>query len=885
MATKIIFTVTDASGNPEEGATVDIQLPEAGINTLDDSATLTTSVKFKTNRFGKVDNEFGYIELEPVIGVEYVAVITGANKKRKGIYKFIVPPSEPTDDPIKWTDLVLSPPPSGISYDAAAIADITNERILAQQAAESVNITDKPKYKPLDLRFINAGGNYIFNLAPGSESAFFTVKEDSLPTTALGSVIVPEDSVINFDVGTSFVFIKDNELYQTVDISFGGATENVKIDALDAGGTKLQSRTDVITLIKVDDNTWKVFNLAAGGDGDGTGQANLFAVYTQLGTLESRVSILAGAQAGYVEALNDLQARTSDNDSSIAYLNNAVASITSVLATLNATIDRKITEAVPGLGDIQTYVDEAEEQANISITNAGIAANASTSAGQSALTATQKLDAIEIIEDNIEEVLGASNIIAKNLADLKLLPYTEIQSAFLEGVNAPNDPECTSKRYWYDPESLEPSDDEYVIRSDFIPAPTIEDPAPVGTPDDTYPGRWLHLPLCNDQFLDGSISAAKLQTGTVVGRANLDPETGLTPGGAPSILYRSLSGDDFDTNGIGDRNTPNRAITARTIRGSHPYRSQNASGQFAGIPNANYKGHIILGSIGNLDIGQGSLDYTHLKGSVNTIDRYGNYSSHLRQFSDARIISGGYRSLQAQTTARSNGGETRFEMLAGCCFAVNGDIHGNQALYDYVRWTENSDRDVGDGTAQRFIISSSPPWNMGHGDIGLFVNLEYNGDGTIYGAQFSDTPVWAYNGKTNIAPDKKEIVNGVVKNYKKVRTEQPPLHPKDGGSLKEYTDWLAKSEVKFVEIDHEMKNRDMVDIPHPFAKYQKGDEYVFLDPCCDFVDQLKIMMEHGEDIYSLFTDGYVEFDHVPDGMTTPKGVVAKRPKWKNTKSK
>jgi hypothetical protein len=882
MATKISFTITDANGNPEEGALIDIQLPEAGINTLDDTAILSTSVKVKTNSLGKVDNEFGYIELEPVVGIEYVAVITGANKKRKGIYRFIVPPSESTDPPINFPDLVLSPPPSGISYDAAAIADITNERILAQQAAESVNISSKPKYKPLDLRFINSAGNYIFNLAPGNESAFFIVREDSLPTSTQATVIVPDDSTINFEIGTSFVFIKDNTLFQTVDVSFGGASEDVFIEALDAGGTKLQARTDVITLIKVDDNTWKVFNLAAGNGDGGTGQSNLFAVVTQLGTLEARVSNLAGALAAHGEMLNDLQLRTSDNDSSIAYLNNAVASITSVLATLNATIDRKITEAVPGLGDIQNFVDDAETSANTAITNAGIAAGASDSAGQSALTATQKLDAIEIIEDNIEAVLGASNIIAKNLVDLKLLPYTEIQSAFLEGVNAPNDPECTSKRYWYDPTSLEASDDVYVIRSDFIPAPTIADPAPVGTPDDTYPGRWLHLPLCNDQFEDGSISAAKLQTGTVIGRANLDPVTGLTPSGAPSILYRSLSGDDFDTNGIGTRGVPSREIRPRTIYGTHPYGSSSFP---AGTPTFNYKGHIQLGTIGNYDIGERSIDFGHLKGGYSATDRYGNANDHLKAFSEARIIAGGYRSLNAVTSAQSYGGESRFEMWAGCCFAKHKQSdHTTVALWDYVKWSENSEDDKGDGTASRFILDSSPPWNMGHGDIGLFVNLKYNGDGTIYGAQFSNTPVWAYNGKTDITPDKREVVNGVVKKYKKINIEQPPLHPKNGGNLREYTDWLQNSEIEFVEIDHEMKNRDMVDIPHPFATYQAGDEFVFLDPCCDFVDQLKIMMEHGEDIYELFTGGYIEFDHVPDGMVTPNGCVAKRPKWKNKKS-
>jgi hypothetical protein len=531
--TKVAFNVVDANGNPEEGALIDIQLPEAGISEA--GSVLPTSLKIKTNAEGKVDNSDGFVELEPVATVPYVVVITGANKKSKGIYKFIVPDLAALDPPqpdkvLKAEELFYLPPPSGESYDAAAIADITNERILAQAGRIGT------PYTPIDTEFRNSGGVYTYTPLAGQANGFFIIDESTLsPATKEGTVLIPADDTTYFDDGTSFLFIRDNLTYSAspLNISFGGATQSVRVDPLGIVPVKLESASDVIQLIKVADNTWKIFNLTQGGGGEGgTGgfdaitQGTFNVVFGSINDIEGRISQILTAQTQYIDHLNVIEQRMSDNDAATSALNNAVASITTILAGLNATIDRKITEAVPGLGDLTAFVEASELARDIAIDNAVAAGNASESATQSAIDATNAKDAAQASETAITTALGNSNIISNSLADLVLLPYPEIQSSFLEGIDSPSQPEGTAQRYWFDPTSTAQINDKFSVESTdqiFVDAraagtvsnevlntvilPTYEilgilDPL---TPDD--PGRWLALPIEVEEL-------AKIDNGT-----------------------------------------------------------------------------------------------------------------------------------------------------------------------------------------------------------------------------------------------------------------------------------------------------------------------------------------------------------------------------------
>ena len=183
-------------------------------------------------------------------------------------------------------------------------------------------------------------------------------------------------------------------------------------------------------------------------------------------------------------------------------------------------------------------------------------------------------------------------------------------------------------------------------------------------------------------------------------------------------------------------------------------------------------------------------------------------------------------------------------------------------------------------TATQRYISASPPYNIGDGDIANFTYLVYDKNNQLVASYVADTPPWAYNGPTNIMPDlvkRNEVNNELIKlkkQYKKI-----VLPPWRGGNEDEWNDWNANKEFEFVEIDHEMKNRDMDLIPHPYPNLREGDYVVLVEPCCDITDKFKDLHEDGESIYNIIKDGYIELKEEVN-CCKPNGVKVMRPKWK-----
>jgi len=164
--------------------------------------------------------------------------------------------------------------------------------------------------------------------------------------------------------------------------------------------------------------------------------------------------------------------------------------------------------------------------------------------------------------------------------------------------------------------------------------------------------------------------------------------------------------------------------------------------------------------------------------------------------------------------------------------------------------------------AQQRYINSSPPYNIGDGDIPLFFFGLLRGGG-MAATYSADVPPWAYNGPTSV---KAEAVGLNGKKYKINRKTN-----KDNG----------KVEKTYEEITHTVKNADMGIIPHPFGELEKGDEIILLNPP-DTLDLLE-MHEAGESIAGLFDDDYLRLDNSPIVRAMPDGVKACRYKWKNTK--
>lgn len=167
-----------------------------------------------------------------------------------------------------------------------------------------------------------------------------------------------------------------------------------------------------------------------------------------------------------------------------------------------------------------------------------------------------------------------------------------------------------------------------------------------------------------------------------------------------------------------------------------------------------------------------------------------------------------------------------------------------------------------DGTpsAQQRYINSSPPYDLGDGEIPLFVFAEVSPAGDVLRTYTADVPPWAYNGPTRVdgrpTPDGRKV---------QVRRVIDPVT----GDI--YTETI--------EVTNDIKNADMHLIPCPWDDVKPVNTVVLLDPCETL--ELKLMHESGEEVHELFNKGYLVIDDVKLERRTPIGVQAVPIKWRN----
>lgn len=172
------------------------------------------------------------------------------------------------------------------------------------------------------------------------------------------------------------------------------------------------------------------------------------------------------------------------------------------------------------------------------------------------------------------------------------------------------------------------------------------------------------------------------------------------------------------------------------------------------------------------------------------------------------------------------------------------------------------------------FITSSPPFDMGDGEIPLFVWINLHTDGTM-SVSSCDVPPWAYNGPTNIRPDSVKLINN-------------PENPRHGQLLKTKLFKTIDEETGLItveerEITHAHKNADMALIPHPFASRAAGDNILILDPP-DTLELLELM-KAGQSINELLHNDYLRINNEPISRAVPNGVTPSKYRWKNTQSK
>lgn len=161
-------------------------------------------------------------------------------------------------------------------------------------------------------------------------------------------------------------------------------------------------------------------------------------------------------------------------------------------------------------------------------------------------------------------------------------------------------------------------------------------------------------------------------------------------------------------------------------------------------------------------------------------------------------------------------------------------------------------------TIEQRYIQASPPYDLGDGEIPLFIFVNVDSSGKVISVYEAPEAPWHYNGPTNIKADLYK--NGIGYQLRKdpdeinaalIAAKHPAgLTAKTALqlSMSAYSDYIeAFGSAKNVEreITQELKNRDMVILPRPMEP-GTGETVVMLDPMSPLTLKLAEMKQHDE---------------------------------------
>lgn len=185
-------------------------------------------------------------------------------------------------------------------------------------------------------------------------------------------------------------------------------------------------------------------------------------------------------------------------------------------------------------------------------------------------------------------------------------------------------------------------------------------------------------------------------------------------------------------------------------------------------------------------------------------------------------------------------------------------------------------------------FQASPPYDLGDGEIPLFVFVEIDSLGNVVRVDLANDPPWAYNGPTDIRAHIKtkdgrkfRRVRAVIAEFGNAAAARASL------GRAQFLERMASDGLVAQEITQAIKNADMTRIPHPFIgnPLPPGNSIVMLDgqsPLMARLLRLQEITEPGETIADLLRDGYLRFDNAALPRRAPPGVIAVEPRWRIT---
>lgn len=218
---------------------------------------------------------------------------------------------------------------------------------------------------------------------------------------------------------------------------------------------------------------------------------------------------------------------------------------------------------------------------------------------------------------------------------------------------------------------------------------------------------------------------------------------------------------------------------------------------------------------------------------------------------------------------------------------TGSDIDGTYRTLFYVHGFREGGNS-GTTTVRQTYVSSSPPFDpFGDGDVPLFVYLAIDKtSGEVIGSYISPTPPWAYNGPTNIKPNR---YSRDGKAYKKVFVPDFIATDDEADMKRKLIAYRRKplferindiGQRVEIEVDQLWKNADMDLIPNPMPTLPQNSQLLMLDPSNDMLIKLADLLRDGENVASLFHERHIVVDNVPIARKAPPGVMAVSARWR-----
>lgn len=175
--------------------------------------------------------------------------------------------------------------------------------------------------------------------------------------------------------------------------------------------------------------------------------------------------------------------------------------------------------------------------------------------------------------------------------------------------------------------------------------------------------------------------------------------------------------------------------------------------------------------------------------------------------------------------------------------------------------------------AQQRYIQASPPYNLGDGEIPLFVFALVNKSGEVQAMYSAPEAPWHNNGPTSIRPD---IYAEDGRRFRRVRKELSPELLLKNPRLETH---------HLQEITQAVKQADMGLIPHPFLGNDlTGLTVVLIDPVSDHTHRAaEVFCECHDEHHDLYYKNKLVIDNAALNRNAPPGVQVAGVKWKNSK--